>query len=300
MPRLASWTLALGIAALSTSCGDGDGGASGPIDGDPVPPDDAPDAAASTFCTAWVDCDCADYSDQFMTAAECDAAIEADVAAQIEAGEAAGLEYDAECFGDLLAAYESIECRSIADVIDDVEAFVDLYATCKPFHGDDAAGEPCTEPEDVSGDSCAQGLACEDGVCRSRVLVDEGADCMPGDICASGSYCVPVETADAYVCTALPGLGSTCLGVLDLCDAETYCDQGTKNCIALPAIGQACAATGGIFQNRCAGDGVCEDETCVAPPAAGEPCTDRCASGSSCVDDVCRVEPPLICGAEFD
>lgn len=290
------------VLVLSTgACGDdGGGGGLGDIDGDPVPVDDAPQTASASLCDAWARCDCADYSDQFADVAACEAAVQANLDAEIAAGEAAGLVYDAECMGDLLARYDAVGCLSLSELLDDLDAFAGLYTACKIFYGTDAAGTPCTEPDGVPGDSCVQDVRCEDAVCVKRTIVAKGAACQPGDLCDGGAYCVPVDDLMSSTCTALPAIGQTCLGVLDVCSFDAYCDQDAKVCTALPAVGQPCAPNGGLLQATCAGDGVCQDGTCTAPPAAGEPCTDACASGSSCVDGTCRVDAPLVCAADLD
>lgn len=303
MPPIAStrsWTrpclIALALVPPLAACGDGDGdGSGGIVDGDPVPKDDAPEAASASFCEAWVTCDCADYPDSFANQAACESSVEADFAAEIAAADAAGLTYDADCMGDLLATYDSFGCTTLAELLEEPETLVALYTACKPFYGDDAAGTACTDAQDVPGDSCAQGLRCEDAVCVTLALKDAGESCSFGDICEGGTYCVPVETLEEPVCAALPGIGGTCLGPTDACDFAAYCDQGDKTCKALPAVGQSCE-----MALRCAKNAFCEDMMCRAAPEAGEPCTEVCASGSTCVGEVCRVDAPLVCGASLD
>lgn len=279
------------------ACGDGDGDSgTGIVDGKPVPKDEVPEAGAATLCDAWETCECADYPDAFASKEACESSVEANLAADVAAADAAGLHYDADCMGDLLATYESFGCTTLAELLDDIETLVTFYNACKPFYGDDEAGTACSEPEDVPGDSCAQGLRCEEAVCRSQTLKDAGEACTYQDLCEAGTYCVPVDTLEDSECTALPGVGGTCLGVTDACDFDAYCDQSDKTCKALPAVGESCAMT-----LRCSEDAICgEDMMCEAAPEAGEACEQQCATGSTCVGSVCRVDAPLVCGADLD
>lgn len=301
MNRLAS-CLPLLVFGLAIACGDGSGdgdGGSGPIDGDPVPPDEAPEAAQQTFCGAWAECDCAKFNDYYASEAACEAEITAALEQELQEAEAAGLTYDPACMGDLLALYEAFGCRTFDDLIADADDFARYDTVCKVFHGDDAAGTSCTTPTDLSGDSCEQGLECDDGTCVVPVIIAKGAMCESGDECADGAVCVPVDSATEYTCAELPEAGQTCLGMLDLCSFDAYCDQTSKRCAGLPAIGEPCAMVAVPIGGRCAAGALCEEETCVAAPAAGEPCTEGCASGSTCDEGVCKVEAPLACGIAF-
>lgn len=302
MMRIAScvWVLACGLAMGCGDGGGGDGSGSGPVDGDPVPADEAPQAATHTFCGAWTDCDCDKFSDRYASAAACEAEISAELEEELQAAQDAGLKYDPDCMGDLLALYEEFGCRTLDDLIADADDFAAYAETCKVFYGDDAAGTSCEAPTELAGDSCARGLECLDGTCVVVEFVAKGDACEPADSCADGAVCVPVESATDYVCADLPEAGQTCLGMLDLCSFDAYCDQATKNCAALPGVGSACAMTSLPIAGRCAAGATCEDETCVAAPLAGEPCTDACAPGSSCEDNVCKVDAPLACAVAFE
>lgn len=303
MIRIASCAAVL-VLGLVTACGDGDGGGNasgtGPVDGDPVPADQAPEEAQQTFCGAWTECDCATFSDRYASQAECESEIAAALEDDLAQAAAAGLTYDPECMGDLLATYDAFGCRTLDELIADADDFARFAQICKVFYGDDQAGTPCEEPPSLSGDSCARGLECEDGTCIVRQLVDKGQPCNSGDLCDDGAVCVPVDSLDAFECAELPEAGQTCLGVGDLCSFDAYCDQGSKTCRALPAIGEACVGAAFPVANRCAEGGVCENETCVAAPKAGEPCSDACEAGTTCDDGVCVVVAPLTCGIDFD
>lgn len=303
MIRIASCAgvLVLGLAiACGDGGGDGDGSGTGPVDGDPVPEDQAPDEAQQTFCGAWAECDCATFSDRYVNQAACESEITAALEAELAEAQAAGLSYDADCMGDLLATYDAFGCRTIDDIIADADDFAAYAQICKVFYGDDAAGMPCEDPPSLSGDSCQRGLACEDGTCIVRRIVAEGDPCEPSDLCDGGAVCVPVESVEQYECAELPEAGETCLGMLDLCSLDAYCDQDTKTCATLPPVGQPCATQTLPIGGRCAAGAVCEEETCVAAPKAGEPCTDACEPGATCEDDVCKVDAPLACGIDFD
>jgi hypothetical protein len=302
MRRLASWGSAI-VLCSALACGDGggQGGTLGDVDGDPVPMDEAPDAATRTFCTAWTECDCTTFSDRWATEAACEDAITIALEEDLADAEAASLTYDPECMGDLLALYEAFDCRTLDDLIADADDFASFQQICKVFYGNAAAGTACEEFDGLSGDSCERGLTCTDGTCTTRDVVAKGDACEPDDSCAGGTVCVPVESVTSSICAELPEAGETCLGMLDLCSFDAYCDQTAKTCAALPAAGQPCAPAGAILGGRCATGAVCdEDENCVAAPAAGEPCTDACAAGSSCEGGVCTVDAPLVCGIDFD
>ncbi len=297
-PSVARIAAALGL--LVCACG---GGSDGPglIQGEPVPEAEAPMTGASTVCTAWQACGCSDFDDRFADVAACEAALVSDVEAQLAAGEAAGLTYDAQCMGDVLARYDALGCLSLSELLEDLDRVASLSLICKIHNGTDVEGAACTEPAGVSGDSCAQGLACQRGVCVSTALVPAGDPCSPGALCAGGTLCVPVDSPTAFVCAALPDIGRSCLGVLDVCSFGAACDQGTKTCAALPGGGEACAPEGGAsLSGRCDSASQCEAEMCVTTPGIGEACTTACADGASCEAGVCTAAPPLVCAADLD
>lgn len=281
-------------AALAVACTDG--GDDGPISGQPVPEDDAPDRVPATACSAFVDCGCDDFVDSpFADEHACQDAIRTGLEAGIDEGENAGLTYDAQCVGDVLAAFGEIGCKSLTEIASDADALERLDLRCKFFYGDDVAGAPCTELTMTNGDSCQQGLECRDNVCRVDAAIAEGQPCDPGDSCVNGTVCTSLEINGASTCMSLPEIGGTCLGALDLCDLDGYCDQASKHCAALPAAGSPCSPNPSVLGRRCNDDATCDNEMCVAAPAAGEPCTGVCQSGSSCVANVCQIERPFAC-----
>lgn len=281
-------------AALAVACSDG--GDSGPVVGEPVPQDDAPERVPATSCAAFVDCGCDDFVDSpFADEDACEDAVKASLQAGIDEGEAAGLTYDAQCVGDVLAAFAEIECRSLSEIALDADLLQRIDIQCKFFYGDAVAGAPCTELDATNGDSCAKGLTCRDAVCRTDATIAAGQPCMPGDQCAYGTVCTSLELDGAATCTDLPAVGETCLGTADLCDVDAYCNQADKTCALLPAAGAACAPQASVLGRRCNVDATCTDEMCVRSPAAGEPCQGECQSGSSCVANVCQIERPFAC-----
>ncbi|HWB76411.1 MAG TPA: hypothetical protein VG755_15685 [Nannocystaceae bacterium] len=281
-------------AALAVACTDD--GDSGPISGEPVPEDDAPEVVPATACDAFIECGCADYVDSpFEDEDACLDAVEAGLRAGLDEGDDAGLTYDAQCVGDVLAAFGEIGCKSLTEIATDADALERLDLRCKFFYGDDVAGAPCTDLMGTSGDSCQRGLECIANVCRVNAAIAEGQPCMQGDSCVNGTVCTSLEINGASTCTSLPEVGQTCLGELDLCDLDGYCDQASKTCALLPAAGSPCSPNMSVLGRRCDDDATCENEMCIAAPAAGEPCTGVCQSGSSCVANVCQIERPFAC-----
>ncbi|MBC8074120.1 MAG: hypothetical protein IAG13_37720 [Deltaproteobacteria bacterium] len=280
-------------AALAVACGDDD---SGPIQGEAVPEDDAPQQVPDRTCAAFIGCDCDGFVDTALDDVDaCEAAVRSSIEDDLEAGQDAGLTYDGQCVGDILAAFSAIECRSLSEIAADEDLVARIDVGCKLFYGDDAAGTACTALDDANGDSCARGLVCVDEVCRADQDLALGDGCDIGDACPYGSICTSLEPEGENTCIDLPAIGSTCLGAADLCDLDGYCDQASKTCTALPGVGAECAAQGNLIGQRCRVDATCEEEECVPAPAAGEPCTAECQSGTTCDDGVCQVERPLAC-----
>jgi hypothetical protein len=280
-------------AALAVACSDGD---SGTLEGEPVPVEDAPERVPDRSCAAFIDCGCNDFVDSpFDDADACEDAVRSALEDDLDEGEAAGLTYDAQCVGDILAAFSAIECRSLSEIAADADLVDRLDIGCKLFYGDAEAGAPCAELDDSNGDSCKPGLRCMGKVCRVDQDIAAGQPCAPSDACEYGTLCISLEIDGETTCMDLPSVGVTCLGTADLCDIDGYCDQASKLCAALPAAGSECSPQPGVLGRRCDADATCTDEMCVAAPKAGEPCDDACQSGSSCVANVCQIERPFAC-----
>jgi hypothetical protein len=284
-------TLGIGLGlALAGACKD-DG--TGPVD-----ESDAPGEVAARYCAAYYGCDCDGFTMRFDSMADCETEIAESVQDDIDDGNAAGLTYQAACPGIWIDAVNTLECQTLLEILNDPDSVAagQAFAECKLFYGTGAAGEPCEDDPEVPGDDCEIDLVCESGTCAVRARpLDVGDACMPStDTCESNAFCLDIDADGDSVCEALPQLGETCLGMLDFCDIEFYCDQADKTCIALPGVGEACAPLG---TGRCTEGAVCgAGDMCEAAPGAGEACTDICDVGLMCENNVCAVAAPLVCG----
>jgi hypothetical protein len=274
-------TCGIGLGfALAIACKD-DGGTGS------VPEDDAPQRVAAAVCDAWAACECADFpmfADRFDSDADCRTEMAEEIQDDIDAGNEAMLTYQGACIGLVIDAVAAADCSTaIALALDEslVDAVEDIF-TCKLFYGD---GGP--------------DLDCIAGTCAIRDQGEaEGAACTgentQGD-CAFGLVCLDLDGNDETTCADLPAAGETCLGTLDLCDLESFCDQADKRCRSLPVAGSACAPFAGLL-GTCAPGSICVDEMCEAAPAPGESCTGFCELGSSCdAAGTCRRDPPIVC-----
>lgn len=105
-------------------------------------------------------------------------------------------------------------------------------------------------------------------------------------------------TAPCPVCPYVHGVrqkGESCdpIGSFSTCDGPLFCVNGTCTDVVPPivAVGAACwDVKAGLSLGRCEADATCDTDagTCVALPAAGEPCHyGTCASAAYCsYDDV--------------
>jgi hypothetical protein len=173
---LTTWIrLATSIGAVAfVACGD-----KGPPN---IPQEEASETVADTVCEQADSCGC--FSGGEDTLDSCTSQYESEVQQMIDAGEAAGLNYDGKCVGELLQAQQDLGCATEYEE-DDFDC-----QPCKFFYGPKQLGEPCDEPgDDVFGDECAQGLYCSDTGCVDPcVLGDEGDDCSAGG-CKDGLEC---------------------------------------------------------------------------------------------------------------
>jgi hypothetical protein len=138
---------------------------------------------------------------------------------------------------------------------------------------------------------CAEGLECrsskcmalspEGGACTNELTCGAGRACTSapetrtcGDAGGVGAACSEGTCGDGLTCTSdgmcatLPGVGAACLE--HRCADGLTCDDGTVTCVALPGIGETCAA-GDRF---CAVGLGCRqsDNTCQAGGGIGEDC----------------------------
>lgn len=277
--------LALG-AALAGACKDDGGG--------PVSKEDAPDRAAEVMCALYFDCNCADHQDpdRFTSREHCEAEWKAKVQMDIDEADAAGLTYDPDCAGALLAAFEDLGCETNL-----AAALLQLAEDtgCKVFYGDKTGGQSCTDYGALGGDDCAQGLACDGpGTCVPVEPPPGPGDPCPSEFAPCTGDAVCIDLGDGLSCHTFPGTGEPCLGAPDFCAEGLSCDQASKTCGPAPGEGEPCAMAF-LSQNQCAAGLACEAGTCVRPPAGGEPCTTVCADGFSCQAGTCAADTPVAC-----
>lgn len=130
--------------------------------------------------------------------------------------------------------------------------------------------------EDCSIDDCRYDLICQDNVCQSFFVVEEGEAC--GDASPGGGHCV----IDLY--------------------CEVACVQGACDsagvCRVRPGVGESCGALG-----ECAAGAACVDfgfddqqnqtGVCQALGAVGDPCP--CADMLACVNGQCTPYGAALC-----
>ena len=289
--------LALGlVTAALGSCKDDD---------NTVSAEDAPETFAQAVCAIYYDCACdSRMPNRFSSQEDCELEVAADLQGDIDAGEAAGLTYHGDCVGDGISALRDLGCASVTEIILDAQliASLDEVDQCKLFSGTRTAGQPCESQNTFSGDDCETGLRCENQGNNSVCAVIEprlgaGESCNQTDDCEVGLICLDVNGGNDQTCRALPDDGETCLGVGDTCGLESYCDQASKTCRALPSTGD-CAPTPSILLRRCANGFECDaNDVCQPSPGGGESCVLSCQTGFTCQAGVCAEEAPIICAA---
>ena len=143
--------------------------------------------------------------------------------------------------------------------------------------------ETCV-PKSVEGEpclgSCAPGMHCfgGDGPAVCRPYSGEGGSCADGRICDPRLACMP---GNDYTCEPMPGEGGYC-GAPGLCAPDLLCDAMSQTCVAEPAAGEPC-----VFLNDCGDDRWCDDSlgmpgVCQDLIPDGMPCSgaEQCESGS--------------------
>ncbi len=171
-------------------------------------------------------------------------------------------------------------------------------SSCALVHGDKAVGQVCAVIGEFS--DCASDLLCQNGKCHDPcarlpageacVRVEGGAFEMLG-ICADGLFCD--YTSPTKACAARVDAGGECTGE-GACKDGLVC--GTDfTCVAEPAEGEACLTT-------CAGELVCDESLCVAPPGEDAACTKngQCGPGLECEQAICVALEPLLCDLFVD
>jgi hypothetical protein len=205
--------------------------------------------------------------------------------------------------------------------------------TCQAFGG---PGASCTRDQ-----ACQQGLQCSNGNCQTPGGVGAscqgmtGVDCNGGLICQGGTAtqagtCAATSTvfgaasgaacnvqmqqlcSTGISCIVMSATSQTCgpdnlasgaachLSAPDQCQPGFYCHGATVmaagTCMALPAAGQPCATV--PFGASCADGSVCDSMMCVAVQANGGACPvdddcfgGRCSAGSCAVPTYCPPAP---------
>ena len=133
--------------------------------------------------------------------------------------------------------------------------------------------------------------------------LSEGDACTNGGTpCGGGTACVSIQGDQETTCEFLPAAGETCLGALDLCATDSYCDQGSKTCALLPQSGD-CAAMPNVLTGRtCAFGKTCDAGTCADAPSTGEACGAddmACSEDSWCGMGQCQEQDPYVCILPF-
>lgn len=291
MPRALSIGLSLATGLVfALSCKD-DGG---------VSMEDAPGVFAQRACAIYYECHCDDHlPDPFSSEEDCRLEVAERVQAGIDEGEEAGLEYDGDCFADYIDLVGELECAALSDLIVDLDrlAALDAVGRCKWYSGTRAAGQSCDDLQSAHGDDCQPDLLCEQRRCVAPDRTTPAGDpCDRQEECVAGTVCVDIEGGNDRICETLPGEGETCKGTLDLCAIDTYCDQASKTCRALPPVGSECAPTPNTVLLTCEPYAECDEGTCVEAPSGGQACTGLCQPGFACQGGVCVEQSPAACG----
>jgi hypothetical protein len=296
VPRthIASLTL-FGLIVASTACKPGEGGEGGVV-AQPIPENDLPEASAATLCELLFGCACENVA--HPDEATCVETWRETTSADQLAAQEAGLTYDAQCAGNLLAMAEANGCAPQVEF--------DCSSVCAAYHGQQGPGEPCTVPvaNQPSWSDCAQGLWCF-GTCEDLCGVPQDS-LGEGDACRDEDG-QPLGQCDfeanlfcdftSNTCIALPGPGEPCYAG-ELCAAGAMCDwSGTDaTCVPLPGEGETCTflCASGFYCDIVDGS----EGSCVGLPGEGQPCSPQgqCAADYFCDGDVCEALPAWVCG----
>jgi len=263
----------------------------------PLELDDAAEALARQICAGFYQCSCP-ANGEFASEAECVDQLDSDLQASIDTWLDAGASWNADCAGQMLAAWSTWEC--LGPGLARREAAYDPRV-CPIVKGNRPVGSDCSTSQ--IGDDCAEGLVCISGVCVETVVPVPIGDVCEYDWqelpCAADSWCAYDDNSEQRICQPLPSVGDSCdwsegylcgPGSLDLvCNGETLiCEPG-------PAVGEPC------FEGIACGPGLyCDggkDFTCQERFEIGDGCgADAvCPIDASCIANVCQADPPAAC-----
>jgi hypothetical protein len=271
---------------------------------DPPEEGSAPNAIATTACRWYFECDCDSATDEFTSEENCRLGIASDVQGIIDEANERDLTYQGACVESIVGFFNDVQCAPLVDFLTrpELPAAFDELTRCKMYVGDREPGQSCQGLSNpFYGDDCVRDARCDTGVCRAiEVRKGPGESCAAAqDECEIGLVCMDINGGQDTKCEALPSAGATCKGTADLCDFDTYCDQGSKTCTTLPGPGSECAPSPNVLtQQSCNAVGVCNLATnmCDQAPGGGEPCVVKCSEGFACDMGVCVTAPSAICG----
>lgn len=259
----------------------------------PIEAEDAPTQLAEQICAQLFECSCASgYADE----ASCVETQSQLIAARIDTVLDAGGSWDPACAGQLAKTLHEWACLA-PTMASQASAFDSR--SCPLLRGTVAAGMDCSH--DVLGDDCADGLMCIAGVCVTppTLPVPRGELCnydwetLP---CESGSYCGWDDNYEQRICRALPKAGDACTEYLCGPQAnDLICEANT--CVPAPGAGEPC------FDGYLCGPGTyCDggqDFTCQPRREIGDGCgaDTVCPVDASCVGNICEADPAAVCSA---
>lgn len=294
------------VSSLTVSgCGDDDDG---------VSLGEAAPEIARIYCDTLYDCSCVDFGGTgFTSKDQCLASVESEIRIALDEGDAAGLKFNDQYVPKLRDLYQSIGCRSEADLVygvlygDRTALELEALARTKLFFGGaeaDAQCETIVLNQSVSAfaraDTCERDLYCTaSNECRSLSGGDgeQGDPCGATADCAQGLTCAPTNSADDLLCAKIPDAGGTCYGFANLCE-NSYCDLADKTCKAFPDDGQMCAPDSPGALVRCSQYSECDaQDICRAAPGDGDPCNGMqlCQQGFTCDGSRCVAAAPAVC-----
>jgi len=215
---------------------------------------------------------------------------------RLEFGRAKGLIFDAECVASVQARVLAHGCLDAT-----TEEGHLCEGFCAVFHGNVELGEDCDAHDTVTS-NCMQGSTCVEGTCvdpcDALAGLPEGALCRDEngtdfDDCAENLVC----DFESRNCRALPKLGERCLN--GDCTRDAYCEWNSETCQAAAQVGDRCDQIDCVSGAWCDWKGT---TTCQADREQGQSCRNgRCIEGLRCDYDRDRCEAPAAegeaCGA---